>query len=123
MASTWHTVATGDARLLRRQMDIVNGLPKDYVFLNYLRCHDDIGWGLDYPWLSQFGIQEVPHKRFLSDFFTGKFPDSFARGELYNDDPASGDAASAEPPLLSAELRKRPMSGMRRRWTVPCGLI
>ena len=92
MASTWHTVATGDARLLRRQMDIVNGLPKDYVFLNYLRCHDDIGWGLDYPWLSQFGIQEVPHKRFLSDFFTGKFPDSFARGELYNDDPASGDA-------------------------------
>ncbi len=92
MASTWHTVATGDARLLRRQMDIVNGVPKDYVFLNYLRCHDDIGWGLDYPWLSQFGIQEVPHKRFLSDFFTGKFPDSFARGELYNDDPASGDA-------------------------------
>lgn len=92
MASTWHTVATGDARLLRRQMDIVNGLPKDYVFLNYLRCHDDIGWGLDYPWLSQFGIQEVPLKRFLSDFFTGKFPDSFARGELYNDDPASGDA-------------------------------
>ena len=92
MASTWHTVATGDARLLRRQMDIVNGLPKDYVFQNYLRCHDDIGWGLDYPWLSQFGIQEVPHKRFLSDFFTGKFPDSFARGELYNDDPASGDA-------------------------------
>lgn len=92
MASTWHTVATGDARLLRRQMDIVNGLPKDYVFLNYLRCHDDIGWGLDYPWLSQFGIQEVPHKRFLSDFFTGKFSDSFARGELYNDDPASGDA-------------------------------
>ena len=92
MASTWHTVATADARLLRRQMDIVNGLPKDYVFLNYLRCHDDIGWGLDYPWLSQFGIQEVPHKRFLSDFFTGKFPDSFARGELYNDDPSSGDA-------------------------------
>lgn len=92
MASTWHTVATGDARLLRRQMDIVNGLPKEYVFLNYLRCHDDIGWGLDYPWLVQFGIQEVPHKRFLSDFFTGKYPGSFARGELYNDDPSSGDA-------------------------------
>lgn len=92
MATTWHTVATGDARLLRQQMDIVNRLPKEYVFLNYLRCHDDIGWGLDYPWLSQFGIQEVPHKRYLSDFFTGKYPDSFARGELYNDDPTTGDA-------------------------------
>jgi amylosucrase len=92
MATTWHTVATHDARLLRRQMDIVNGLPKDYVFLNYLRCHDDIGWGLDYEWLKQFGTEEVAHKRYLSDFFTGKFPGSFARGELYNDDPTSGDA-------------------------------
>ena len=45
MATTWNTVATRDARLLRRQMDIINRLPKDYVFLNYLRCHDDIGWG------------------------------------------------------------------------------
>ena len=92
MATTWHTVATGDARLLRRQMDIINRLPKDYVFQNYLRCHDDIGWGLEYPFLRQFGIDEVAHKRFLSDFFTGKFPGSFGRGELYNDDPTSGDA-------------------------------
>lgn len=92
MATTWHTVATKDARLLRRQMDIINSLPKDYVFLNYLRCHDDIGWGLDYKWLKQFGVEEVAHKRYLSDFFTGKFPGSFGRGELYNDDPTSGDA-------------------------------
>ena len=47
MATTWHTVATRDVRLLKKQLDTVNGLPKDYVFLNYLRCHDDIGWGLD----------------------------------------------------------------------------
>lgn len=92
MATTWNTVATKDARLLRRQMDIVNGLPKEYVFLNYLRCHDDIGWGLDYEWLKQFGIDQVAHKKYLSDFFTGKFPGSFGRGELYNADQASGDA-------------------------------
>ncbi|MCQ5120624.1 hypothetical protein [Coprococcus eutactus] len=41
------------------------------MFLNYLRCHDDIGWGLDYDWLGQFGIDEVAHKKFLNDFFTG----------------------------------------------------
>ena len=92
MASTWHTVATSDVRLLRRQMDIVSSLPKEYVFLNYLRCHDDIGWGLDYDYLKQFGIQEVPHKKFLIDFLTGQYPGSFGRGELYNSDPASGDA-------------------------------
>ncbi len=92
MASTWHTVATGDVRLLRLQMDIVSRLPKEYVFLNYLRCHDDIGWGLDYVWLMQFGIGEVSHKKYLNDFLTGQYPGSFGRGELYNSDPASGDA-------------------------------
>ncbi len=92
MATTWSTVATRDVRLLRAQMDIVNRLPKEYVFLNYLRCHDDIGWGLDYLWLMQFGIGEVSHKKYLNDFLTGQYPGSFARGELYNSDPASGDA-------------------------------
>ncbi len=92
MASTWHTVATRDTRLLKRQMDIVNHLPKEYVFLNYLRCHDDIGWGLDYDYLSQFGMEEVQHKKYLNDFLTGVYPNSFARGELYNSDPTSGDA-------------------------------
>lgn len=92
MASTWHTVATRDVSLLRRQLDIVAGLPRDYVFQNYLRCHDDIGWGLDYDFLGNFGIQEVPHKKYLNDFLTGSYEDSFARGELYNDDPRLGDA-------------------------------
>lgn len=92
MCTTWHTVATKDTRLLRRQLDTVNALPKQYVFLNYLRCHDDIGWGLDYGALAQWGMSEIPHKKFLSDWFQGLTPDSVSRGELYNADPASGDA-------------------------------
>lgn len=92
MASTWNTIATKDVGLLKRQMDQVCALPKDYVFLNYLRCHDDIGWGLDYDWLAQFGIDEVAHKKFLNDYFTGRGYNSDSRGELYNDDPRLGDA-------------------------------
>lgn len=92
MASTWNTIATKDVGLLKRQMDQVCALPKNYVFLNYLRCHDDIGWGLDYDWLAQFGIDEVAHKKFLNDYFTGKGYNSDSRGELYNDDPRLGDA-------------------------------
>ena len=92
MCTTWHTVATRDTRLLRKQLDIVNALPKQYVFLNYLRCHDDIGWGLDYAALAQWGISEVAHKKFLSDWFQGLVPGSVSRGELYNAAPSSGDA-------------------------------
>lgn len=92
MASIWHTVATKDVRLLKHQMEQVFRLPKEYVFLNYLRCHDDIGWGLDYGFLRWFGQEEVPHKKYLNDYLTGKWEGSFARGELYNDDPRLGDA-------------------------------
>ena len=92
MASTWHTVATHDVRLLKHQLGTVFALPKKYTFLNYLRCHDDIGWGLDYEFLSRFGTEEVAHKKFLNDYFRGFVFSSDARGELYNDDPRLGDA-------------------------------
>ena len=91
MATTWHTVATQDIRLLRMQLDTVSRLPKEQVFLNYLRCHDDIGWGLDYPALRRWGMEEVPHKKYLNDYFRG-YTGSDARGELYNEDPVTGDA-------------------------------
>ncbi len=92
MATTWHTVATQDVRLLRHQLGTVFALPKEYVFLNYLRCHDDIGWGLDYNYLKQFGVDEVGHKKYLNDYFRGYVYGSESRGELYNDDPKLGDA-------------------------------
>ena len=92
MATTWHTVATRDVKLLKRQLDIVNALPKDYVFLNYLRCHDDIGWGLDYGILMTEGIGERTHKQYLNDYFQGHAGESKSRGELYNADPITGDA-------------------------------
>jgi len=92
MCTTWHTLATHDVRLLKKQMDIVASLPKNYIFLNYLRCHDDIGWGLDYHTLLQYGMEEVLHKKFLNAYFCGEWEGSDARGERYNDDPLSGDA-------------------------------
>ncbi|MCR5089979.1 MAG: amylosucrase [Oscillospiraceae bacterium] len=92
MCTTWHTVATRDVRLLKRQMDQVFALPRTYLFQNYLRCHDDIGWGLDYPWLWGLGFGEVPHKKYLNDWFSGRWQGSWSRGELYNEDPRLGDA-------------------------------
>ena len=92
MATTWHTVATRDTTLLREQLDKVFALPKQYVFLNYLRCHDDIGWGLDYDSLRRFGMEERPHKAYLNDYFRGLRGLSASRAELYNEDLVTGDA-------------------------------
>ena len=92
MATTWHTVATRDVRLMEHQLGTVFALPHQFTFLNYLRCHDDIGWGLDYDYLGQFGISQVPHKKYLNDYLTGQGWESASRGELYNNDPLLGDA-------------------------------
>ncbi len=92
MATTWHTVATRDVKLLKHQLDIVSALPKNYVFLNYLRCHDDIGWGLDYDLLRYDGLEERSHKEYLNGYFQGFAGYSNSRGELYNADPVTGDA-------------------------------
>lgn len=91
MATTWHTVATKDVRLLRKQLDVVSRLPREQVFLNYLRCHDDIGWGLDYPTLESWGMYQAEHKQFLNNYFRG-LTGADARGELYNEDPVTRDA-------------------------------
>ena len=125
MATTWHTVAVRDVSLLKRQMDIVSSLPREYVFLNYLRCHDDIGWGLEYGWLRERGMEEVAHKKYLNDYFTGRYPGSDSRGELYNDDPRLGDArlcgTTASLCGVEAALERNDEEALKR--SVDCDLM
>ena len=120
MASTWHTVATRDVRLLQHQLGQVFRLPGEYTFLNYLRCHDDIGWGLDYPYLWRFGIDEVSHKRYLNDYLTGNWYGSPARGELYNNDPRIGDArlCGTTASLCGVESALESGDGYRIDWSL-----
>ena len=92
MASIWHSMATRDVRLLVHQLRQIEYVPSNCIFQNYLRCHDDIGWGLDYDFLGLFGATEAPHKKYLNDWFTGKWQGSPSRGELYNDSEWMQDA-------------------------------
>ena len=94
MVNLWAALATRDARLLKSQLDALNSLPPNCWFVNYLRCHDDIGWGLDEYTERTLGIDPQMHKEYLYHFYDGSFPGSFARGEQYNFDPATRDARS-----------------------------
>ncbi|MBQ6389731.1 MAG: amylosucrase [Mogibacterium sp.] len=92
MCTIWHTLATRNVSLLRHQMEQLTELPLNCLFQNYLRCHDYIGWGLDYNFLRGFGMEEAAHKKYLNDWFTGKWSGSPSRGELYNDSEVLRDA-------------------------------
>lgn len=94
MACVWNSLATRDVTLLRWQMDAMDALPREYTFVNYVRCHDDIGWGLDEDAVRAMGFDPLEHKKFLYHFYAGDDPASFARGCLYNYDPVTQDARS-----------------------------
>ena len=92
MLNLWGALAASDVRLLKRQMDVFHSLPAHCWFVNYLRCHDDIGWGFDEAAEREMGIDPLLHKRYVYQFLAGDFPGSYAMGELYNFDPATLDA-------------------------------
>ena len=94
MVNLWAALAARDTRLLKHQMDVIHSLPRNCYFVNYLRCHDDIGWGLDEEQERRLMIDPLLHKEYLYHFYEGTFPGSFARGELYNYDSVTRDARS-----------------------------
>jgi len=92
MLNLWGALASGDVRLLKRQLDVFHSLPAHCWFVNYLRCHDDIGWGFDEDAQREMGIDPQMHKEYVYRFYEGAFPGSWSMGELYNFDPATRDA-------------------------------
>lgn len=120
MVNLWAALATGDARLLKHQMDVIHSLPDNCYFVNYLRCHDDIGWGLDEDEERRLSIDPFLHKEYLYHFYEGVFPGSFSRGELYNYDPVSGDARSCGTTASLCGIEKGGFEGDREQ--VACGI-
>lgn len=94
MVNLWSALASGDVTLLKYHLEDLFSLPDHCAFVNYIRCHDDIGWGLDEDRERSLGIDPLMHKVFLYNFYSGNFPDSWARGQLYNHDWVSQDARS-----------------------------
>ena len=84
MSAIWNSVATGNVALLKYEADHCTLLPEDPLFLNYLRRQDLLNWDLDYAFLGSSGIDERVHRHFLNDFFTGIYPGSCSRGNLFH---------------------------------------
>ncbi|MEM6979229.1 MAG: alpha-amylase family glycosyl hydrolase [Planctomycetota bacterium] len=91
MALLWESLATRETKLLRRSLARRHSLPAGSTWVNYLRCHDDIGWTFDNDDAAAVGINAYDHRNFLNAFYTGQFEGSFARGVPFQHNPDTGD--------------------------------
>src|SRR3954468_11072864 len=92
MVMLWSSLATGDARLATAALSRMPAIPPATTWCTYVRGHDDIGWAMSDTDALAAGVSGFGHRRFLNDFYAGRFPGSFARGALFQENEATGDA-------------------------------
>ena len=92
MVLLWSGLATQDARLAATALRRMRAIPPTTSWVTYVRGHDDIGWAMTDTDAAAVGLSGFEHRRFLNDFYSGRFPGSFARGALFQENEATGDA-------------------------------
>jgi len=92
MALLWDAVATKNAKLLNQGIKSLPVKLERATWLNYVRCHDDIGLGFDDMDIHLAGYEPATHRKFLIDYYTGNYSDSHARGVPFGHNEKTGDA-------------------------------
>ena len=95
MALLWDAVATKNAKLLNQGIQHLPDKLDRATWLNYVRCHDDIGLGFDDADVIRTGYDPRAHRKFLIDYYTGKYADSAARGRPFGENIKMADARIA----------------------------
>jgi amylosucrase len=91
MVQIWSALASKDTRLFCSAMNRFPPKPPTTVWGTYLRCHDDIGWAIDDDDAASVELNGYEHRRFLSDYYAGRYPMSDARGLIFQENLITGD--------------------------------
>ncbi len=91
MVQVWSMLASGEVRLAARALQQIPQPPSTTAWTTYVRCHDDIGWAIADDDAHAVGIDPGAHRRFLSDWYSGSYPGSWARGLVFQQNEATGD--------------------------------
>ena len=91
MVYLWSALAERKVNLMTYGLQQLPPIPDRCAWLNYVRVHDDIGWAITDYNASGVGLDGFAHRSFLSDFYSGEFPDSFARGLVFQFNPENMD--------------------------------
>ncbi|GAA4117994.1 alpha-amylase family protein [Nocardioides fonticola] len=109
MVQVWSMLAARDTRLARQALASLPATPQGTTWITYVRCHDDIGWAIDDHDAAAVGLSGPAHRAFLSDWYAGEFPGTWADGLVFQHNPATGDRRiSGTSASLAGLGRRRP---------------
>jgi amylosucrase len=91
MVMLWSCLAERKAVLATKALQNMPLIPSGTSWITYIRCHDDIGWAITEEDAAQVGLDGYAHRTFLSDFYTGRFPGTFAAGTTFQFNPKNND--------------------------------
>lgn len=111
MTLLWDAIATKNKHLLEVSLSNISQKKFGRTWLNYVRCHDDIGLGYEDVHAQWAGYDPVSHRKFLTDFLIGSYPDSFSVGKEFMRDPENGNARISGSLASLAGLEKAKISG------------
>lgn len=118
MALLWNSIATRSARVMKSSLRDKPKKPSGTTWVNYARCHDDIGMGFEDRHIAESGFDPAAHRSFLTKFYTGEFNQTFAKGMPFMYNPKTGDArisgSMASLVGLEKALEEKSKLGMKR---------
>ena len=118
MALLWNSIATKKTLLLRKSLWNIPKKPKDATWINYIRCHDDIGLGFDDRYIYEIGWDAKMHRKFLLDYYCQGLSWSPAMGEVFMFNPETGDGriTGSTASLLGLEkaIQKKDKKGIQQ---------
>jgi amylosucrase len=91
MVSLWEALATRHTHLLTYATQRHSDIPENCCWVNYVRSHDDIGWGFADEDAEALHIDGFHHRQFLNRFYTGQEAGSFAVGHPFQFNPKTLD--------------------------------
>lgn len=91
MALLWESVATTETRLLYKSLQNIPDKPESCTWINYARCHDDIGLGFEDVHIAEVGWDPYLHRQYILDYYCRELHNSPAKGMLFMFNPENGD--------------------------------
>lgn len=91
MVLLWSMLAEQDVVLATHSLEKMPEIPESAAWVNYVRCHDDIGWAITDENAAAVGLNGFQHRSFLGEFYAGKYPTSWSRGSEFQVNPETMD--------------------------------